>query len=1146
MKRIAQKIITTVLGISLSTNLLAASLASEPLLNKPVRVASNFLLVLDTSGSMDAEFIYEYGGTPDGYGYPGPTVQTYARYSPNVNRIYYDPRVTYLPRVDYLGTPLALPTPSTTWKIYFRKATGPYTAADMASASDFYSPYTPPASEVVAGSVATYPTSVNYSKGAKLPATFPKFINRTDCKTLATACTKAEEQQNHANWKAWYSTRGLMATTSLGAVFQPLENDVIRLGYGTIGNLSPTAGKLAQGVASMNDSPGGVKEKFYNWMYSQAFNTSTPNLPAMNNAGKYFQRTDSDGPWGTTPDPDSIGIVSPGTPKSKEPITDHASCRRSFSMLVTDGYSNGSSAISGKIGNIDGSTFTTKIDGVTSYNYPTDNPNSRITKDKYSDTMADIAMKYWGTDLRADIPNKVLPINSNGINNPSRWQNVTFYAVTLGIDGSKPRTQAFLDSIGFGDNWPKPVDDKPSSIDDLWHATINSNGELLNARNTTELTSGIKKMFQTIAGTPQTLSGVATSSLVLVSTTQKFVPKYTPGTWGGNLSSIKLDPKTGNDIDTNWVIEKGVDSNGDPISLIEPYNLRNVYTWSSASSGVVFNDTNTGLSSDLVNYLKGDFSKELRKSGGIYRSRESKLGDIINSTPVYIQGNLDLDYQTLNLGDYRAFVGDMAKRTDGALFVGANDGMLHGFNTTTGKELFAYIPQAVIPKLKALSESPYTHQYYVDGPNTETHAYLDSTWKDLVLGTTGAGAKAVYAIDVTDPQSMKASNILWEISSASYGFGNLGHVLSDVQAGKVEATGAPNDDWVAVFGNGFDSSTGVASLFVVNLKTGALIKELVADSSGGNGLGGVHLVRDATQRVIGAYAGDLKGNLWKFDLTGPSSSTWKVDLDGAPLYAAGATQPITAAPVAISHPSGGYVVSFGTGKLLDNSDILPANYKTQRLYGIWDRQTFGAASIPTGASFSGLGLLQEQVISAANTASYFKLTSNAVGWGDGLTSGQRGWYIDLPNSGQRLIYPISRVLAKQGSTFIFANTMSPESPGSAADLCVGSGAGSAWVYLLNGLTGAGPSKPPYDTNGDGYIDDKDEVVSGYTGIVDGRLTTVETGTSGKECDDILNLNSGTSATKATLCCLDRGTQCNPPSPAGVLIKKREWRQIFMR
>ncbi len=1121
---------------------LLAQMAQEPLLNRPNTVAPNLTLILDASGSMNVNYIYQWGGTGDAFGMPGPSTKTYAQYSPDVNRLYYDPRVRYRPRVDYLGNPMAVNAPSSGWEVYFRITSGPYTSGQLGSLSDYYNPDFLPATGVVPGSTARYPNKVTATMKSQ-GYLFPKFSNRTDCVTNATSCTFNEEAQNHANWNKWYTTRLEMTKSGLGAAFQPLKDDSIRLAYGTISQID--GGQLQQGVGSYASAAGGVKDTFFNWLYGLRASSSTPNLTAVDNTGKYYSRTDSDGPWATRPNPNSTGIsnVTASGPGKSEAIASHASCRRSFSMLVTDGYWNGTQPSTA--GNADNTGFSIKPAVGPAYVYTPGPPY----RDSASNTLADLAMYYWGRDLRPDLANRVPVINSHGVNNPSTWQNVSFYAVTLGIDGTLPRTAAMLASLTSGaTSWPTPKANDPTTIDDTWHATINGRGEMLNASNANELTAGLNKMFSTIAGLPQTLSGVAVSTTFLKNGTRKYKPEYVPGTWSGRLSAIELDPTTGNDKvpqNTFWQVEKGVDANGDPISLIPAPNARNILTW-NGSAAVTFNASNTGLTADLVNYVRGDSSNELRNAGGTLRDRDSKLGDIVNSSPAFVLDNVDMSYEKLlpasSFGDYRAFITSKKARTEGVLFVGANDGMLHAFRDTTGVETFAFIPQAVLPNLSKLTATPYTHQYFVDGPSAETDAFLNGVWKNVLLTTAGAGAKAVFAFDVTNPLAMDASKVLWEVNSSTTNFSNLGNILSDVQAGVL-----PSGDWAAIFGNGFASSSGVASLFIVNLQTGRLIQEIRADISGGNGLGGVRLVRDATQRVIGAYAGDLKGNMWKFDLSNTISGAWKVGLANgssfAPLYAAGATQPITAAPAVLPHPKGGYVVTFGTGKFFEAADAV-APYVTQRLYGVWDAQAFGAATTPIGASISGLTSLVQQTITAVNVGSppveYYSVSTNTVTWGDGLT-GTRGWYINLPNNGQRLVYPFDSL----AGSFILASTLSPVSS-AAADLCVQTGSGSGWAYIINGVTGAGPTKRILDTNGDGIIDATDALVSGWQDPIDGRPTpiTIESTTLK---DSYCIVTAQNTCTKVELECGQPGAKACPSNSSSASgLKSREWRQLFMR
>ena len=1212
-----------------------AQVAQAPLLNRPNTVSPNLTLALDTSGSMAYPFIYTGGVINNpGLGLMGPdltdtttitplpytglndkgtVVVSRGFFSPEVNGIAYNPRVRYLPRVTYTGSNLSTNSPSNKWWVFIRNPTlnttncpagNNYTTGQVSLATCFYTTaYTPTVAEVVAGSVATYPNAVDTAT-TPVATQFPKFIGRTDCTTSATACTLIEEQQNHSNWNKWYSTRALMTVTGLGAAFQPITANSIRLGYGTIASLN--GGSLSRGVASYDATAGGVKNSFFTWLYGLSFGGGTPNLAAVNNVGRYYERTDSDGPWATLPNPASTGVVTTTAtgPGAAEVTNAHASCRRSFSMLITDGYYNDGTRPT-TAGNSDGTvaagiSIPPPVGGIHQPYPALISPYRDGTSAAgATNTLADLAMHYWVRDLRPDLENRVPTLTANGINNSSFWQNASFYAVSLGLDGTLARTPATLANLTSGATpWPVPTNNNPTTIDDMWHATINGRGDFLNAKNSAELSDGIGKFLVGIAGTPQTLSGVAVSTNVLKAGTRKYTPKYVPGTWSGKLAAIVLNPTTGDEAVPPviaWEVESGTVTTtgptyGDPISTIPAAAARNIVTWTGLAA-VPFTSaatigSNPGMTTDVVNYLRGDSSKELRKAGGIYRSRAAKLGDIVNSSPAYVKDNLDIRYGLLGGtqgSTYAAFVATKAARTEGVLFVGANDGMLHAFRDSDGIEIFGYVPQAVVKKtdiagafqFQKLADFSYTHQYYVDGPNTETDAYVNGAWRNMVLGTTGAGAKAVYALDVTTPLFMNASKVMWEVNSTTTGFTNLGHVLSEVQSGYTVG-----GQWIAIFGNGYDSLGGNARVYVVNLETGALLKEFNPDPLvTGNGMGGVRVVRDVTHRIIGAYAGDLKGNMWKFDLTGASPSDWKMGLSGAPLFKTAGGQPITAAPSVMPRLAGqgneDYVVVFGTGKFFetsDSTDYLVPGYVPRRLYGVWDKQPFlaGTLSTPAGAALDASSIASqfvEQTISSTvvtipgpplTSTTYYNISSNAVNWGNGVT-GTRGWYMNfLPaNAGERLVYPIDRLVG----TIVLATTLSPSSPTN-PDMCVQSGSGTGWGYIFDGVTGSGLSKQAVDTNGNGVVDSGDLLVSGFQVPPQGGLTPIDIvsgpgiyqgdGTKGGLGD-----GRGDNTVSKTLCLAGAGADCimvdircgqrgTGACPLPSTLKSREWRQLFMR
>ena len=1059
--------------------------------------------------------------------------------------------------------------------------------------SNYFNPsYTPDSG----GPLASGASAIPYPNTASsTTANYPKFRNRTDCATAV--CTWAQEQQNYANWKTYHSTRLDLAKTGIGLAFQPL-NPTFRLGWGTINTLD-AASRLDKGVRLYNAT---VQNDFLTWLYAVPANGYTPNRNALDKVGQYYKRADNGGPWADAPTGDTS--ISSGAED-----TSHATCRRSYAMLMTDGYYNESFTMA----DVDTSAGP-RITQPSSYQYTPIGPYSDTRSGtQFSNSFADVAMKYWVNDLRPNLPNNVRGVAGD----EAYWQHLNFYAIGLGItgtlDATDPSVLAALTGNGSTTpprtlDWPTPAADSPRSIDDMWHATVNGRGKLLNAKTSDELNNAIQKMMSDIGGKEGTQSGVAVSTASLTKDTKKYTPRYTPITWNGNVTAYNLDPATGNETGTAaWQVETLVAT--DPVtgaktysSLIPPAASRNIYVGNGASSGTravpftypalnsagLLSSMTGTVDASLINFLRGDPTNEdssnsSSSSTAIYRGRVTRLGDIVNSTPVFVKDSVDLQYGPLPNGTgglpagtpgastYNAFVATKKARTEGVLFVGANDGMLHAFRDGTydpvtgavvtqgGLETFAYVPKALLPTLNQLADKTYTHRFYVDGPNVETDAYFGASgWANVLLGTTGAGAgtpgspgvsprTAVFALDVTSlntsPTSLNASNVLWEVSSTSSGFAELGYVLTDVQAGPTKS-----GDWVAVFGNGYESKSCQARLFVVNVQTGALIREIntgvgSCTTAGKNGLGGVRLVRDSRQQIIGVYAGDLQGNLWKFSLNDSNSSNWKVDLGGAPLLAAGPSQPITAAPAVVTltsatQPGSGFMVVAGTGKFFEVSDIL--NTSQQSLYGVWDPLAFGAGTIPAGTSLSNKSLLVQQTVGSAqagpNGNTYFAVSNNPVSYtGAGA---KRGWWIDFPNTGQRLVYPLDLLVSR----FVLADTISPANV--SLDPCSNTTSGTGYVYLIDALNGGGPTEAVLDTNGDGNINTADMVVSGLESKADGRNVTLEVSRTAASTK-LVNVSASSGSILLEISCRLTNS-CPPPASGATRFKSREWRQLFMR
>ncbi|TAG48312.1 MAG: hypothetical protein EAZ30_07020 [Betaproteobacteria bacterium] len=375
-------------------------------------------------------------------------------------------------------------------------------------------------------------------------------------------------------------------------------------------------------------------------------------------------------------------------------------------------------------------------------------------------------------------------------------------------------------------------------------------------------------------------------------------------------------------------------------------------TYGTASMQTLTGKNQAAAAADYLNYLMGDRTLE-RAQGGPFRDRgapvtptdpsggglaESMHGDVVNST-VAFQGRIDLGFAEEGLPESTSYATFVASKTQtsATVYFGSNDGMLHAVDANTGVQRWAFVPRALGSTITDLANPGYAHRYFVDGQLTVTDAYLNGSWRTVLLGSTGAGGKSVFAFDVTSPSSPA---LLWELTSGNTP--ELGNVLGKLTVSRTSDT---TNAWWAFFSSGYESaapsgsSTSQAALIAVPLRAPAnptlpvakVIKTPVQTVK--NGLGTPTVVT-ASGKASGAWAGDLNGNLWRFNLDG-LSSTWAAR--PAPIFTAvagGKRQPITAAPAVADSPSGGDLVIFGTGKFFEDTD--PADVSVQSVYGIRD------------------------------------------------------------------------------------------------------------------------------------------------------------------------------------------------------------------
>lgn len=470
----------------------------------------------------------------------------------------------------------------------------------------------------------------------------------------------------------------------------------------------------------------------------------------------------------------------------------------------------------------------------------------------------------------------------------------------------------------------------------------------------------------------------------------------------------------------------------------------------------------------ILNFVRGDRSGE--NSTG-FRVRSGVLGDIIHSTPVYVGKPV----AGLTSSGYLAFAAANANRSP-MVYVGANDGMLHAFNASDGSEAYAYIPSMVVGNLGKLMAQPYKHQYFVDGLLTVEDAQFGGVWHSALVGGLGAGGKGYFALDVTSPsaasESAAAGKILWEFHGGSTGAENLGYSYS-----RPSIVRMASGQWAAVVGNGYLSTTGAASLYIIGIQTGSVLREIVVPDANANGLSSPTLLdTDSDGMADTAYAGDLNGNLWKFDLSAGSSAGWGVAYGGQPLFRTAVTsdgrQAITTSPEVGRHPNGGVFIYVATGRLFAAVD--GTNKDTQAVYGIWDKN-WPSADVPISIA----SLVQQNLKSTTHASgeSVRVATDNPVDW-----ESHRGWMTPTEILGASTLDKGERVLQdlllRDGR--ISAMLVNPTI-----------GTGDNWFVQLDGLTGGAPRKTIIDVNKDFELNVGDNVDGDGDGeISDSRLDRV--------------------------------------------------------
>ena len=780
-------------------------------------------------------------------------------------------------------------------------------------------------------------------------------------------------------------------------------------------------------------------------------------------------------------------------------------CQKNYGVVVTDGLPSVDRSFP-QSDDTDAAGKLPNWDGINN-----DGPRTGSNADGDTLYLDDLAKFAYDIDMRKPTSTPALDLASKS------WdatgfvqQNMTTYTVGFTVSN-----QMLIDAATYG------------------------HGQYYQANDSAGLTDALNGALSDINAKAGSGGGGAANSTTLTTGSRFYQTLYDPSDWHGTVRAYNLD-SSGNLSAAVWSTDTKI-VNTATAPVYQSFNTAtslpitlNYTNFSTAQQSALTQTIPAGTAlqygitgTDLINWAKGTAKNGLRP-------RTRLLGDIVSSPLAAALPSNQTAADLVGDATYTAYLTTKAAGMNSNLLVNANDGFMHVINPDDGTQRYAYMPSTVLPSLITVSDPDYgqgMHKFTLDGQISIFDTQLDAggNWQTVALGGTGAGGKAYYAIQLaaqatsgTTSTINNTINALWEIkapdaNTPANDFNDLGYAYSKPDVARMaDGTG------IAVLGNGYGSYSGSAALFVVNIKTGKLIRKIpipplpTATGESDNGLSSVKLRVNAQNVVVAAYAGDLKGRLWKFDLSGATADTWKVAFSNKPLFTAprGADQPITVQPLLLDHPLNGKLVYFGTGKFLETAD--KQTTAQQDFYAIWDADQ-GAGNIVE----TGLQIQQVTGSVTGNGNTYFTSTTNDVDW-----STKKGWYMPLatasPYLGERIIYP-----AQTSRGRIIFTTASVNS----SDPCESTGTGR--LFELDAAKGGMLNYQVLDTNGDNDISIADTLVSGLavnTGIP--TLASIISGTSGANDNKYLLDSSGGAPIKI----LEKGGTANT-------YQRIMWRQI---
>lgn len=587
-------------------------------------------------------------------------------------------------------------------------------------------------------------------------------------------------------------------------------------------------------------------------------------------------------------------------------------------------------------------------------------------------------------------------------------------------------------------------------------------------QNPVKLKEALQKAFDQISLANSSAANVIANSTSITTDSRVYQARFDSTYWSGDLVAY---PVTANGVSANteWEASSKLPSSANRKIFVRNTDGTTRSFDSSAFEYMPASDRSALIDSDRINYLRGDRSGEIN-NGGNFRNRLHALGDLVHSSPYF------------------------TKDTN-SVYVGGNDGMLHAFNGTTGVEIFAFIPSNSISKLANLASTSYSHEYFVDGDISLSPQTAETGNKSMLFASLGRGGKGLFALDVTTPNTFGASNVLWEYSpsgsNTASSDANLGYMLGRPLYAKLN-----NGSGAVIAGNGINSTNETAVLYIFLLNTDGKITQTITLDTGASTDNGLFSATTADTDNNGTadfiYAGDLKGNVWKFDLSSGNPANWNVAYSGSattdavtsmnrsakyagkPLFvatsASGVRQPITAPlAVVVNNKSGDSnfgkrYLFFGTGSYFRSTD--PADTATQSWYGVIDDGATYQTYLPSPGMTYDRDFLRARSISTATAyggkpSRYFSSAST----GDMATV--KGWVIDWNvEPGERVITESVQYKLKEFA--LIASSLIP----SATNPCVPGGSG--YINAIDPWSGSRISGDSvFDVNADNsFSDDK--------------------------------------------------------------------------